>query len=278
MKVFIVVLALFALGEARPSVDSPRASLAGMDTETWIIGGTDAQQGVWKWQLSQQLLSGTEWSHSCGASLLSTTTALSAAHCVDGSVASNIRVLAGLYQRSDTSTAQTVACTGYTMHERYNQEAGSFSNDIAIIQLAAEVVLNDNVALLTLPSSGNDFAGATCTITGWGRTSIANTLPDILQEAEMGILTTDDCATRMADVSGVSIWDQHICVYDSDNTSGGCNGDSGGPLNCPDGSGGYYVAGITSFVVTGALSRCLPSYPTVYTRTTSYLDWIASNL
>lgn len=54
-------------------------------------------------------------------------------------------------------------------------------------------------------------------------------------------------------------------------------GDSGGPLNCPDGTGGYYVAGVTSWGISNPLGNCLQTYPSVYTRTSAYLDWIASN-
>jgi len=53
-------------------------------------------------------------------------------------------------------------------------------------------------------------------------------------------------------------------------------GDSGGPLNCPDGYGGYYVAGLTSWGVSNS-GVCLQRYPSVYTRTSSYLYWIFSN-
>jgi secreted trypsin-like serine protease len=163
------------------------------------------------------------------------------------------------------------------MHERYQVDSASFSNDIAIIRLSSAVTLNSNVALLTLPPSSNNFAGVICTITGWGRTSGSNVLPDTLQEAQLEVLTTSRCTTLMSGVGGAEIWDKHICVYDSSNVAGGCNGDSGGPLNCPNGSGGYFVSGVTSWVVSNALGNCLPSYPTVYTRTSEYLAWIAAN-
>jgi secreted trypsin-like serine protease len=277
MKGLLTVLALFAIGEARPSAYGPHASLMKLGAENWVIGGTDAEQGVWKWQLSQQRLSGATWSHSCGASLLSTTTALSAAHCVDSVSASNVRILAGLYQRSDTTNAQTVNCDSIVVHERYQVDSASFSNDIAIIKLSGTVVLGGNVGLLKLPPSTDSFAGDICTITGWGRTSSSNVLPDTLQQADLTVLTTARCAQDMEGVGGAVIWDKHICVVDPAGDAGGCNGDSGGPLNCPDGSGGYYVSGVTSWVVSSVLGNCLPAYPTVYTRTSEYLAWIANN-
>ena len=52
-------------------------------------------------------------------------------------------------------------------------------------------------------------------------------------------------------------------------------GDSGGPLNCPD--GGTRVAGVTSWGVSSGTGNCLQTYPSVYTRTSAYLGWIAAN-
>jgi secreted trypsin-like serine protease len=165
------------------------------------------------------------------------------------------------------------------MHQRYQVDPATYSNDIAIINLATPIALGGNVALLTLPpDNGNQFAGQTCTVTGWGRTSSSNTLPNILQQADITILTTADCNSRMSSVGGALVWDGQICIFDPAGVSGSCNGDSGGPLNCPNGSGGYYVAGVTSWVVTNALGSCLVSYPSVYTRTSYYLSWISSNL
>lgn len=66
------------------NLDVPVASFGRLGVDNQIIGGQDASPGAWPWQLSQQRSSGGSWSHSCGASLLSSTKALSAAHCIDG--------------------------------------------------------------------------------------------------------------------------------------------------------------------------------------------------
>jgi secreted trypsin-like serine protease len=251
------------------------APVAVLNLDHRIIGGQDAEQGKWIWQLSQQRLSGTVWSHSCGASLLSATKALSASHCVDGSSVSILRVIAGLYQQSDTGVISTLS--GYKMHESYNVGTPSYANDIAILSLTTSISAGGNIGYLTLPPDNSDqFTGDVCTITGWGRTSSSQALPNILQQVDLTVLSTAECDMRMEGVGGANVWDGHICVYDPAGNAGACNGDSGGPMNCPYG-GGYYVSGITSWVVSSGTGACLPSYPSVYTRTSYYLDWIANN-
>jgi secreted trypsin-like serine protease len=283
MRSFVAVLLLACLCDAKPmmSIEIPVVSFGRLGVDNQIIGGENAVAGAWPWQLSQQRLSSSTgiWAHSCGASLLSSTSALSAAHCVDTASASILRVLAGLWARSDTTTAQQSDVSYYTMHQSYDNDAATYANDIAILHLTTAISTNANVRFLTLPPNNNDnFAGITCIMTGWGRTSSSNTLPDILQQANIGVISTSQCASLMSDVSGVAIWDNHICLYDTANQVGSCNGDSGGPLNCPNGMGGYYVAGVTSWGISSAAGNCLQTYPSVYTRTSAYIDWIGANL
>ena len=85
MRNLICFLCACETGDAKPMLvqEGAMPSFGVLGIDNYVIGGSDAQQGVWKWQLSQERL-GAGWSHSCGASLLSTTKALSASHCVDG--------------------------------------------------------------------------------------------------------------------------------------------------------------------------------------------------
>jgi len=220
---------------------------------------------------------GATWSHSCGASLLSTTRALSAAHCVDGAAVAILRVIAGLHDRSNQAGAQISTLTGYTIHQQYNQGAETFNNDISLLFLTTPIVLGGNVALLRLPNdNSNQFSGLRCTMSGWGRTNASNNLPNILQKGVTTVLTTDDCNQRLAPVSGALSGPGQICLFDTVASVGSCNGDSGGPLNCDDGAG-IVVAGVTSWGIQGG-GACLPTYPSVYTRTSYFLAWISSNL
>jgi len=275
MKIFVAFLAFVCLCEARPGIfipvdDAVPNAFEGIDS--FVIGGSNAAQGAWPWQLSQQRL-GTTWSHSCGSSLLKARYSLSAAHCVDGSAASSLRVIAGLHDRTVTTGTQTINLSAHKMHESYNTGTPTYANDIAILTFATNAVVGGNVQYATLPANNNkDYSTVTCVITGWGRTSSSNTLPNILQQASISILTNAQCVSQG---SGANIWANHICIRDNANTRGACNGDSGGPVNCPSG-GGHVVAGIASFVFTSA-GNCLTTRPSVYTRSSAYLAWINTN-
>jgi len=275
MRNLVAVLAVLCLCEARPgAIYEPlerETPFEGVDY--FVIGGSNANQGEFPWQLSQQRLSGSTWSHSCGASLLTSRYGLSAAHCVEGAAASSLRVIAGLHDRSNTAGTTTSNVASYKMHEQYNNGQASYANDIAILTLATLInTVAGRIAYATLPpNNNNNFAGTTCVISGWGRTSSSNTLPNVLQKASVSILTTAQCQQQGS--SGV--WANHICTRDNNNQAGACNGDSGGPCNCPSGSQ-TQVAGIASFVwVSG--SNCLTTRPSAYTRVSAYLAWIATN-
>jgi elastase-2 len=263
---FVVLLICAVAINARPSNFGARPSF----NFAGIIGGTNASPGEFPWQLSQQRLGGS-WSHSCGASLLGGTRALSAAHCVDGSSPSSLRVIAGLHSRSNTAGTQTSNVARFVMHSGYDNGQASFANDIAILHLQTTITTGGNIAFATLPANNNNnYAGTTCIMSGWGRNSNSNTLPDTLQKANTVVLTTAQCRSNLGGVG--SVWDNQICVQDPSGNAGACNGDSGGPLNC-----NRVVAGVTSWVVSSALGNCLPAYPQVYTRTSTYLSWIGGN-
>jgi elastase-2 len=272
----VALLVLASYCEARPSIDfTARASFG-----SFIIGGEEATPGEFPWQLSQQRL-GAAWSHSCGASLLSQTYALSAAHCVDGASVTILRVIAGLHDRTASNGAVSNIAS-YKMHERYNLAGeGTFGNDIAILTLATPIDANGgNIQYASLPDNNDDlFFGRIGVISGWGRTGASNVLPQFLQKVKIDIISTDQCNQLLSPVSGATATDRMVCLYNTAANIGSCNGDSGGPLNLNypnDADARIVVAGVTSWGISGGGS-CLPSYPSVYTRSSAYLDWIATN-
>jgi secreted trypsin-like serine protease len=230
------------------------------DINPFIVGGTPASIGDHPYHLSLRVAG----SHSCSASLLSTTRAVSAAHCA-GSAISLYSLLGGTVNRLETTCTTCVLWnpTAFIRHPSFvNNGAVGFPNDVAVLQFAP-IATNVNLSpiVLSRPVDG-DFAGQTCVITGWGRTTPTSGLSTVLLEANVTVLSNDVCTV---DWSSGQINDGHVCISSPD--AAPCGGDSAGPLNCSD-----LLAGIMSWGV----SNCSPTSPTVYTRISYYYDWITA--
>lgn len=227
-----------------------------------VVGGSNANIANYRWQLSLRVNNG----HSCGASLLSGTKGLTAAHCIGGTTGS-YSVLAGTSDRTVT-TCGTCALRTLNAQQRHPSYTGSsnngYPNDVGTIRWATSIATNANIGYATLAASNaGTYAGQNCQITGWGRTCGNCGLPNVLQQGTMTVLTNADCANRW---SSALINNGHICVLA--NSVASCNGDSGGPLNC-----GSTVVGATSWGAT----NCPTTSPSVYTRVSFFRSWIDSN-
>lgn len=227
----------------------------GRQISQFVVGGSNANIANHKHQLSLR----SSNSHSCGASLIGSTRAVTAAHCIGGA-ASTYSVLGGTSDRTVTTCATCAlrTCSMATRHPNYST-ANGYPNDIAVLGFAA-ISTNSNIGFIALAtSSDGNYAGASCVITGWGLTQAGGSLPTILQQGTMTVMTNTACASTW----GSSINNGHICVTSP--TVSSCNGDSGGPLVC---SG--KLAGATSWGV----ANCSPAYPSVYSRISYFYSWI----
>ena len=115
--------------------------------------------------------------------------------------------------------------------------------------------------------------GRSAFITGWGRQSFNGKSSDVLREADVEIVSNEECSKAFERV--VRITEQYICAGSVGSTKDSCQGDSGGPLMQIDpGSKRYYLTGVVSFG-----RRCAtPDFPGVYARVSYFLEWISKNL
>ncbi|XP_056364294.1 chymotrypsin-C-like [Oenanthe melanoleuca] len=258
--VCLVVLLGYAYGCGQPAVPPQLSSR--------VVGGVDAVAHSWPWQISLQYTRYGSWYHTCGGTLIAPQWVLTAAHCISSSL--TYRVMLGKQDLTvdDEPGSVAVGVEKTIVHEKYNSFL--IINDIALVKLAEEVQESDTIRAACLPEAGkvlaNDYP---CYVTGWGRIRTNGPLADILQQALLPVVDYETCSQR--DWWGSNVRETMVCAG-GDGVVSGCNGDSGGPLNCQRDDGIWEVDGIVSF--GSGLSCNLAKKPTVFTRVSAYIDWI----
>lgn len=237
-----------------------------------IVGGQDSREGEWPWQVSLQVAG---LGHVCGASVLSHRWVMTAAHCVQDSGDSRFsqadqwQVLLGLHMQGQINEwTVTRRVKRIVAHGDYNPL--TFDNDIALMELDADVALNQNIWPICLPSSSHDFpAGQVAWITGWGNTREGGVRAAVLQKAQVRIVNSTMCKSLMSD----EVTSRMLCAGVLKGGVDACQGDSGGPLSVTGPSGRVFQAGVVSWG-DGCARRNTPG---VYTRVSRYRDWIKEN-
>ncbi|KAM4652756.1 chymotrypsin-like elastase family member 3B [Discoglossus pictus] len=237
-----------------------------------VVNGEDAIPHSWPWQISLQYLSGGSYHHTCGGSLIAPNWVLTAAHCISSS--RTYQVVVGEHDRSLPEGGEQIIHVNkgdIFVHEKWRSSCVACGNDVALIKLSHLAALNDKVHLGCLPAAGQILPNKyPCYVTGWGRLTTGGALPNVLQQALLPVADHATCTQR--DWWGSSIKTTMVCA--GGDLQAGCNGDSGGPLNCRAADGTWQVHGIASFV-SGSGCNTLKK-PTVFTRVSAFNDWISN--
>ncbi|RVE47617.1 hypothetical protein evm_007714 [Chilo suppressalis] len=268
-----------------------------------IVGGRDTQPGEfphmaaigWNSSLDQ-------WEFKCGGSLISNKFVLTAAHCSkaserDTTIADVFPKIVRLAEKNIISDAELllfnendyvdVYISRIINHPQY--EAPKKYHDIALIELQEEVQFTNFVQPACLYSGpDNKLVGKQAYMTGWGVVDSRNhEMSRGLQAVLLDVLDTQLCNNllrRSFNRHWYGFQDHQICAGVLSGGADACQGDSGGPLQIrmklPQKNRRcdltnscrrmYHIIGVTSFGVGCAL----PNLPGVYTRVSSYLDWI----
>uniref|UniRef100_A0A665SXJ6 pancreatic elastase II n=1 Tax=Echeneis naucrates TaxID=173247 RepID=A0A665SXJ6_ECHNA len=232
-----------------------------------VVSGEDVRPHSWPWQISLQSGSSGRWRHVCGGTLISSDWVLTAAHCINDR--RKYRVELGKHSLMASEGGSTARGTAKIItHKDYNTMLSR--NDIALIKLSSPVTFSDTIMPACLPE--RDFVlphSSPCYITGWGRLSTSSPLADILQQALLPVVAHNIC--KQPDWWSILATDKMVCAG-GDGVTAGCNGDSGGPLNCQNPDGSWDVHGVVSF---GSGQGCnVFQKPTVFTQVSSYISWI----
>ncbi|MDO8732389.1 MAG: trypsin-like serine protease [Actinomycetota bacterium] len=245
----------------------PSISTAAPQAFPWIIGGSTSTIDQSPWQVLIIIRNSMQ----CSGSLVSTTTIITAAHCLNGYAASDIRVWAGISKTSGRSPSTELPVASITPHPEFRLD--TFDNDIGLITLVRPIDLTGSLQLLALPfgldARSWPASGANAVVSGWGVTNpTGSTTTDQLMRADVLVLAgpNDPCGQYGPDVVPL----QDVCAGSPTGAIDACQGDSGGPLvvalPVPT------LAGVVSFGTECAKA----GYPGLYTRLTTFLPWLQS--
>lgn len=194
----------------------------------------------------------------CGATIISTQWALTAAHCVYDKSPRDITLF---YNTLYLSKGETTQVTKIIVHPGFDID--TVSNDIALLHLKDKVA--SNIASF---ASFDVNPGTMVYVAGWGLTQPddINSLPTVLQYAGVPIVSNENCKQVYGDL----INDNEVCAGYDEGGVDACQGDSGGPLYARDKYGRLKLFGITSYG-----RGCAEPYGYgVYTKVKPYLPWI----
>ncbi|XP_014876778.1 serine protease 33-like [Poecilia latipinna] len=240
-----------------------------------IVGGVDASNGAWPWQIDIQKSN----EHVCGGSLITQDWVLSAAHCFPNpSDPSSYVLYIGRYQLNGINEHELSRTVKRIVIPSGYQDPNS-GKDIALLQLSSPVSWSNYIQPVCLPAPGTLFpTGMTCYVTGWGniREDVPLSGVGTLQEVAVPIISQASCQEmyQMNRVEQVDILFDMICAGYQQGGKDSCQGDSGGPLVCSMVNGTWVQAGVVSF----GLGCAKQNRPGVYTRLTSYSDFIRSTV
>ncbi|CAL8110132.1 unnamed protein product [Orchesella dallaii] len=261
---------------------------------SFIVHGSKTQSEKWPWHAALfKKVNETTYSYICGATLITRSMLITAAHCVKTGATNNnsppdfrqFKVVVGalssdmLTNRKDPQS-QEFSIKNIKVNEHYNPR--TFEADIALIQLDKAVLLTDYVRPVCFPfptdenkrvSSYQLSEGNHGVVVGFGTTenwSISSTL----RMATLPVVSVKDCTNVLERLPSSS---QYCAGYT--NGTSVCEGDSGGAQIFKDQiSKRFFIQGIISHgnrkENSASLSRCDHDKYTVFTKVGSFAEWV----
>ncbi|XP_062141278.1 serine protease snake [Drosophila sulfurigaster albostrigata] len=232
-----------------------------------IVGGRPAKYGEFPYMAALGWQANFDGSilYRCGGTLIAPTFVLTAAHCINfgGQLPATVR-LGG--ENLTEGMGENHAIRRVFTHPDYT-DTGAY-NDIALLELdATQPSSRTIVCLWQSPELPMDEL----TAIGYGQIQFAGLSSKQLLKVSLQHVTQQQCQPhyQLEDLPlGLAL--SQMCAGDLRGVGDTCQGDSGGPLLMRS-KNQWFVVGITSLG-----QGCASGPPSIYTRVSSYLDWIES--
>ncbi|KAJ7326752.1 hypothetical protein JRQ81_016511 [Phrynocephalus forsythii] len=235
-----------------------------------IVGGTNASHAEWPWQVSLHLKLSTQ-SHMCGGSIIRDQWILTAAHCTEDLLITQVwRVYSGILKLSEINESTPFfKVQEIIVHPKYLASEQGY--DIVLMKLDRPMNFSVLQQPLCLPTEeGINTKYTECWVTGWGYTKERGQVEDTLQKVKIPLISNTECQSRYQDYR---ITDKMLCAGYAEGGMDACKGDSGGPLSCKY-QNKWFLAGITSW----GEGCARPGQPGVYTNVAEFVEWILETI
>ncbi|XP_055641631.1 CLIP domain-containing serine protease B9 [Toxorhynchites rutilus septentrionalis] len=270
-------------------------ALCGLSVNTRIIGGESEIPGQFPWvaRLAYRNRTSGRVTYRCAGSLITNRHVITVAHCVTNLIDELELVSVRVGDLECNSITDSRCRSRYQdfgierLFPHRNYDTPKYANDIAIVKLQLTAETGNIVSPLCLPMNqysnyARNLTGSLGVIAGWGSTSNrSNTPSPTLQWLRLPIVDTAQCADAYARYSvnsrtPIIVSGNQMCVQGQENRDA-CQGDSGGPLmnEASSGQDRFVLLGLVSF---GPRSCGVSNFPGVYTRISSYIEWISQQI
>jgi len=238
-----------------------------------IVGGEEASDGEFPFQVSLRSIGALGATHFCGGSIINENWIVTAAHCCANQSPFSMHVVAGGIKLNNFENEEEPRdVDSIISHPSYI--SSTISNDICLLKLKESLEWTDFVQPINLPESMQQTeAGTMVTVTGWGTLSEgAFNLPNVLHKVTLPVVSDEECDRAYAS-AGYGTEENMICAGLPEGGKDSCQGDSGGPFFLNE-EGNPTLLGIVSWGIGCARA----GYPGVYSEVSYHIDWIMSTI
>lgn len=261
------LLAVACMATSTPAQSAPAAAAAptaSTGPASRVVNGVSANRSATPWFVMLRITSGNQ-EYLCGGTAISNRWIVTASHCVYGMTRAELNASRAVVNPTDLYTdtkSRSVGWKRVVTHPYF--DLGANRNDVALIETSRS--LNTR----TLPYSAQDVApeyGASLKVFGLGATKSGGFPSRSLRMGSVRDLAgaAGECGGYLEQYDATAM----LCAGTQSGKVDACQGDSGGPLT--GWAGRRTLVGIVSWGY-GCASA---SFPGVYTRVSSYANWIA---